>query len=286
MSKSPAFLFYSKDWIEGTGEMTPEEKGVYIDLLAHQHQKGSLPPETKRLAKIVGISESEFLNIWADLSTKFVPNGSGRLVNRKLDGIVTERLDKGWRNKIIGTLASVVRLSGKSPETNFSIKKRFKVDDFLACNEENLTERLTEWYNKCLKSIENEYEDNIEGKGGTGGKGFNQFPIAENFNGYPSDKASKIIELVSVTKRISISIEDVNRMWEVFKIQNLTGENHYHNENKVYYHFMNWMKTQNFKDNAAKSGTSSEQRAKSNSKSAGAYQLLEQLKKEGGHSES
>ena len=157
--KDPAFLFYSKDWLEGTAEMTPDEKGVYVDLLAHQHQKGSLPPETKRLAKLAGISESEFLLIWKDLATKFLPNGSGRLVNRKLNGIVSERQDKGWRNKIIGTLASIIRYSGQTYETNAKVKKTFKVDDFLACTDQNLTEQVTEWYKKRLKSIGNANED-------------------------------------------------------------------------------------------------------------------------------
>lgn len=155
MAKDPAFLFYSKDWLEGTAEMTCEEKGVYIDLLAHQHQKGSLPPEVKKLAKLSGISEPEFEKIWTEVSTKFIPNGSGRLVNRKLNGIVTERMDKGWRNKIIGTLASVVKYCDASKENAQKAKQTFKVDDFLACTEENLTESITEWYNKRLKVIAN-----------------------------------------------------------------------------------------------------------------------------------
>jgi uncharacterized protein YdaU (DUF1376 family) len=172
MGKDPAFLFYSKDWLEGTAELTSEEKGVYIDLLAHQHQKGSLPAETKKLAKLSGLSEPEFCKIWEELSTKFIPNGSGRLVNRKLNGIVTERMDKGWRNKIIGTLASVVRYSNTSKEIAQKAKQTFKVDDFLSCTDQNLTERITEWYDKRLKSIanangnaikdENENKDHLE----------------------------------------------------------------------------------------------------------------------------
>lgn len=159
MSKDPAFLFYSKEWLEGTAEMTSEEKGVYVDLLAHQHQKGSLPIETKKLAKLSGNSEKDFLLIWKELSTKFIPNGSGRLVNRKLNGIVTERFDRAWRNKIVGTLASVIKYSNNPYEINLQIKKKFRVEDFLSIPEQILTETITKWYLKWFESIANANED-------------------------------------------------------------------------------------------------------------------------------
>ena len=38
-------------------------------------------------------------------------------------------------------------------------------------------------------------------------------------------------------------------MWEIFKIQNLTGDNWYNNENEVYKHFTNWLKNQKFETN-------------------------------------
>jgi uncharacterized protein YdaU (DUF1376 family) len=38
--KDPAFLFYPKDWITGTAFLTKTQKGIYIDLLCLQHQKG------------------------------------------------------------------------------------------------------------------------------------------------------------------------------------------------------------------------------------------------------
>lgn len=169
MAKDPAFLFYSKDWLEGTAEMTPEEKGVYIDLLAHQHQKGSLPAEPKRMAKLVGLPENEFSRIWSDISSKFIANASGRMVNRKLDGIVSERLDKGWRSTIVGTLGATVRYAiqkeGKNPEIAEKVKKTFKVDDFLACSKDNLSERVSIWfserYDLCYKSIANEDANSI-----------------------------------------------------------------------------------------------------------------------------
>jgi uncharacterized protein YdaU (DUF1376 family) len=42
MSKDPAFLFYSSDFLTGTMTMTNEQVGMYIRLLCLQHQKGML----------------------------------------------------------------------------------------------------------------------------------------------------------------------------------------------------------------------------------------------------
>lgn len=155
MAKDPAFLFYSKDWLEGTAEMTPDEKGVYIDLLAHQHQKGSLPADTKRLAKMVGLSEDEFLQKWALLKNKF-NRSDDRLVNRKLSEITTERLSKSHTNRITGKFATLIRsvkhLSKYDVET---LKKEFKITDFDHLPTELATERLTEWFYIRLESIGN-----------------------------------------------------------------------------------------------------------------------------------
>lgn len=153
--KDPAFLFYPKDWIQGTAKLMPEEKGVYIDLLAHQHQDKDLPNDTKRLSRIVGLSEIEFLPIWEHIKDKFTLNISNRLVNRKLTELMTERSDKSHQNKIIGTLASVVRLSEAPYDVKYQAKKTFDFKDFLNVPEPNLTETITEWYTERLKSIGN-----------------------------------------------------------------------------------------------------------------------------------
>jgi hypothetical protein len=42
MSKDPAFLFYSNDFLTGTYLMSDEQVGKYIRILCLQHQKGSL----------------------------------------------------------------------------------------------------------------------------------------------------------------------------------------------------------------------------------------------------
>jgi len=152
MAKDPSFLFYPKDWLEGTAELLPNEKGVYIDLLCHQHQKGDLPVDTVRLARMVGLGHDEFLEIWVVLNHKFKEEG-GRFINTKLEGVKKDRADKGAKNTIIGTFAALLRKEKPEPKIYAIFKKEFNVDDFLTESTEIGIERLNEWFYNRLKSI-------------------------------------------------------------------------------------------------------------------------------------
>lgn len=190
--KDPAFLFYSKDWLEGTAEMTPDEKGVYIDLLAHQHQKGSLPADTKRLAKMVGLSEDEFLQKWSLLKNKF-NRTDDRLVNRKLSKITTERSSKSHTNRITGKFATLIRSVKHLPNDNVeTLKKEFKITDYDHLPTELATERLTEWFYKRLQCIgdANANEDGI-GNANTTAKKNEKYE--KLFDGLPPNQDQSII---------------------------------------------------------------------------------------------
>jgi uncharacterized protein YdaU (DUF1376 family) len=154
MEKDPAFLWYSKDWLGGTADMMPEEKGVYVDLLSHQHIRGGLPTDTIRLAKLAGIPHDQFMKIWAVIGVKFYEN-EGLYFNKKLLKIIKSRKEKGWKNTIIGTFASLLRLGKFTKKQYQSLKNQFNPDDFIECEAERLTERLTEWIEERLKSIAN-----------------------------------------------------------------------------------------------------------------------------------
>lgn len=159
MKKDPAFLFYSKDWIQGTAQLMPEEKGVYIDLLAHQHQDKDLPNDTKRLARIVGMSDKDFNRIWNTLKQKFIVVDNNRLVNRKLTNLVGERKERSKQNTIIGTLAAIVRLCEEPYDVKYAAKKGFNYKEFIEIHEDDLTNVVTEWFVSRLKSIGNGNED-------------------------------------------------------------------------------------------------------------------------------
>jgi hypothetical protein len=158
MSKDPAFLFYPKDWLSGTAEYMPDEKGVYIDLLCHQHQKGSLPSDTDRLARMVGLSHESFLKIWSVISIHFdrLDNRTDdRLVNQKLYRLTVRRAEKGLINTINGTFAGLLRVGNYDAKTYKHLKSEFDTSLFLSCSKDELSERLTEWITERLKSIGN-----------------------------------------------------------------------------------------------------------------------------------
>lgn len=107
--------------------------------------------------------------------------------------------------------------------------------------------------------------------------GFNTMPVLENFNGLPVIKIGAAIEFVRITKRVELTNKQVTDIWEVFKIQNITGKKYYQNEDAVYSHFLNWIKTQNFTD-----GSTNKSSATASGRNAGANELLQKIKRNAG----
>ncbi|NCU31614.1 MAG: hypothetical protein EOM23_01460 [Candidatus Moranbacteria bacterium] len=81
MSKDPAVLFYTSDFISGTLTMTHDQRGKYILLLCLQHQKGYL-------------TEKDMLNICGtydeDIWQKFC-NIDGKFYNRRMKAETLKR---------------------------------------------------------------------------------------------------------------------------------------------------------------------------------------------------
>lgn len=75
MSKDPAFLFYSSDFLNGVSDLTMEERGQYITLLCLQHQKGAISEKTIRLS--VG-------SVSVDVLAKFEKDAAGNFFNERL----------------------------------------------------------------------------------------------------------------------------------------------------------------------------------------------------------
>lgn len=157
-SKDPAFLFYSNDWLQGTAKLFPAEKGVYADLLAHHHQDGFLPTNLKRLAKMVGLSDSEFLEIWEGIKQKFYEE-DGKFYNRKLVSVISGRNEYGEMRSIIGTFGQLLKKESCSEEIKLQIRKKFKFKDFLEVDKANLSTLLSKFISKCLTSCQAIHEN-------------------------------------------------------------------------------------------------------------------------------
>jgi dihydrofolate reductase len=96
--------------------------------------------------------------------------------------------------------------------------------------------------------MENENENRNENKILLRGKKF----LSSDLKELPDHYLTTSIQLIKIQKKIDLSNDEVFKMWEVFKTQNLTGETHYNSENKVYLHFTNWLKTQKFEYGTSK----------------------------------
>lgn len=82
MSKDPAFLFYSSDFLTGTCCMSNEQKGKYITLMCLQHQKGHL--SEKDMNKICGDYDE-------DIFDKFTKDEEGKFYNERLEEEIQKR---------------------------------------------------------------------------------------------------------------------------------------------------------------------------------------------------
>ena len=82
MSKDPAFLFYSSDFLTGTMFMDNEQVGKFIRLICAQHQKGRLTE--KDMLKIC-VTHDE------DIFSKFAVDGAGLYYNERLEQEVEKR---------------------------------------------------------------------------------------------------------------------------------------------------------------------------------------------------
>lgn len=75
MTKDPAVLFYTSDFLSGTSFFTMEQRGQYITLLCQQHQLGDIP-------------ENHMINICSSLDSpvinKFIKNEQGNYYNQRM----------------------------------------------------------------------------------------------------------------------------------------------------------------------------------------------------------
>lgn len=94
MSKDPAILFYSSDFLTGTRFMTFEQIGKYITLLCLQHQQGHLSYDD--ILQICGTHDDKIIK-------KFTADENGFYYNERLDKEIDKRkaYSESRRNNLI-----------------------------------------------------------------------------------------------------------------------------------------------------------------------------------------
>lgn len=84
---------------------------------------------------------------------------------------------------------------------------------------------------------------------------YDTFPKKENYENLPQQYFSTAMEYVSRIQNFNISDDDVGAMWRIFCQMYLNGKRYYANDDEIYNHFLNWIKTQKFEN--GKSGKQS-----------------------------
>ena len=84
MSKDPAILFYTGDFLAQSTSLTMEERGQYITLLCLQHQKGHLDQKTLSIQ----FRESGISN---DVLKFYVVDENDRIYSEWLEEIIIKR---------------------------------------------------------------------------------------------------------------------------------------------------------------------------------------------------
>ena len=80
-------------------------------------------------------------------------------------------------------------------------------------------------------------------------KSFPIMPKAEDVEDLPEVKVGSAIQLMKITQQTDVTKEQVITLWNVFKIQNLTGKKYYSDLESVHSHFINWIKSQRIEKN-------------------------------------
>jgi uncharacterized protein YdaU (DUF1376 family) len=85
MGEAPAFQIYVADFYMDTNGWSGEEVGYYVRLLFNQWVNGSIPSDEARLARVAQASLEAFQRAWEVMSSKFVDDGKGNLINLRLE---------------------------------------------------------------------------------------------------------------------------------------------------------------------------------------------------------
>ncbi|WP_395765223.1 DUF1376 domain-containing protein [Elizabethkingia anophelis] len=204
--KDPAFLFYTGDFISGTQEMSCSEVGAYLRLLMYQHQHGHIPNNKSRMMRICGIFiESEFDEIWDIVGGKFNQTDN-HLVNKRMTIEATKRKEHRPKKIASATLAGLISSTKNlTQEQRFTIKKAFKIDDYVDIPIEEINIKVKEWFNIEVTKLVNHMVNNLENRNEDENR--NENIISNNINKVGSKSIFDKATSVSILKDRPISMD-------------------------------------------------------------------------------
>jgi len=145
MSKDPAVLFYTSDFLTGTEFFTFEQKGQYIQLLCVQHQNGHIP--TEYMQKIL---ETATNPVWS----KFTKDDNGSWYQNRMEvetkrrkqysesrrKNISNRYDDTYVDTYVGDMKPHME-TGTGTETKDVIDLKEQRED----TEQIISETLSQW---------------------------------------------------------------------------------------------------------------------------------------------
>lgn len=109
--KSPAFQFYPKDFLNDEKQirMSATAAGIYIRLLCHCWNEGSLPQDPHVLAKMAGASNRQLADLWPSIAPCFRVTEDGRLIQPRLEREREKQLTYRQRQSDRGKASAAIR---------------------------------------------------------------------------------------------------------------------------------------------------------------------------------
>lgn len=108
---------------------------------------------------------------------------------------------------------------------------------------------------QSIDSIDKHITINIEQETINNPKKFPTMPTASDAGDIPEIKINSCIELLKITKQVTVDFLQVQKLWPVFLAQNVNGTKYYANIEAIHSHFINWIKTQKFESATKLTGT-------------------------------
>lgn len=241
MPKDPAMLFYWSDWNSGTILLSRFLKGCYMDVLSAEFNNGPLSLEEIKIC--LG---SDFGSSWPAIQKKFKQTGEGLFFNERLEREKQKRLE-----------FTESRRSNRKKTYDTSYEKHM----IPHMENENRNENINE-----IKEEE---------KGVGKGEGFFLNEISMDLE-LTKIEVIACQEFIAIACKKNLSPAEVCEQWQAFKINNFKGREWYGSHEKLMIHFRHSLKNELNKSN----GSNSKIPGKATGKDAGAYELLEKIRKD------
>jgi hypothetical protein len=207
MSKDPAVLFYTSDFLSGTFTMTNEQVGMYIRLLCFQHQKGKLSEKD-----MLTICPSRDEEIWGKFDIK-----DGFYINSRMYEEAEKR--KAYCDSRKGNRSK--KNICKTYDTTYEKHMSPHMEN------ENENENINE-INKINKVINGKKFE------------YNEVTIL------PTNYILSIQQQMYIFHHHRIPEDKILEAWEAFRLEKITGQTFYSSEKDIFLHFVNWFKHQKY----------------------------------------